>query len=213
MIEDRPTVFVVDDEISIRKALDRLLTSKGIRVQSFGSAEEFLKVTVNEKIVCLLLDIHLPGLSGLDLQALLADKKQLFPVVFITGHGDIPMAIHTIQAGAVGFLTKPFREIELMAEIEKAFDICRKQLQQNADAAEIQRCYATLTEREREVLSWVTTGRLNKQTASELGIVENTVKVHRRRVMDKMRAHSLAELVVMVQKLNLPPPRNQHPLL
>ncbi len=204
MIGDRPTVFVVDDDHSVRKGLDRLLKLKGYRVESFASAEEFLQEQMSAKIACLVLDINLPGLNGLDVQNYLLKQGILLPIIFITGHGDIPTAVRAVKSGAIGFLTKPFGETELVTEIENAFALCRNEFQQRSEIADIQHRYSTLTERESEILSFVVTGRLNKQTAYELGIVENTVKVHRRRVMRKMHAESVAELVVMSQKLNLP---------
>jgi FixJ family two-component response regulator len=205
MMGDRPTVFVVDDDHSVRKGLDRLLKLKGYRVESFASAEEFLQEKIAASVSCLVLDVNLPGLNGLDVQNFLLKQGILLPIIFITGHGDIPTAVRAVKSGAISFLTKPFGEAELIAEIENAFAICRSQSQQRSEVADIQHRYATLTEREGEILSFVVSGKLNKQTAYELGIVENTVKVHRRRVMRKMHAESVAELVVMTQKLNLPP--------
>ena len=209
MIGERPTVFVVDDDHSVRKGLDRLLRLKGYQVESFASAEEFLQHEMNAQVGCLVLDIHLPGLNGLDVQNFLLQQGILLPIVFITGHGDIPTAVRAVKSGAISFLTKPVGETELVREIENAFALCRNQLQHRSEIANIQQRYSTLTERETEILSFVVSGKLNKQTASELGIVENTVKVHRRRVMRKMHAESVAELVVMTQKLNLPPQRLQ----
>lgn len=209
MMGDRPTVFVVDDDHSVRKGLDRLLRLKGYRVDSFASAEEFLQEDITAPVACLVLDVNLPGLNGLDVQRLLMQQGQLLPIVFITGHGDIPMAVQAVKSGAISFLTKPFGETELVAEIENAFALCRNQFQQRSEIADIQQRYATLTERESEILSFVVSGKLNKQTAFELGIVENTVKVHRRRVMKKMHAESVAELVVMTQKLHLPQPAHR----
>lgn len=204
MMGDRPTVYVVDDDHSVRKGLDRLLRLKGYRVESFASAEEFLKEEITAQVACLVLDVNLPGLNGLDVQMLLMQQGLLLPIVFITGHGDIPMAVRAVKSGAISFLTKPFGEAELVAEIENAFSLCRNQFQERSEVANIQQRYSTLTERESEILSFVVSGKLNKQTAFELGIVENTVKVHRRRVMKKMHAESVAELVVMTQKLHLP---------
>ena len=204
MIGDRPTVYVVDDDHSVRKGLDRLLKLKGYCVESFATAEEFLHEDINAPVTCLVLDINLPGLNGLDVQNVLLKKGVLLPIVFITGHADIPTAVRAVKSGAISFLTKPFGEKELVAEIENAFALCRRELSQRSEIADLQHRFSTLTERESEILSFVISGRLNKQTASELGIVENTVKVHRRRVMRKMRAESVAELVVMTQKLKLP---------
>jgi len=202
MIE-RPTVYVVDDDDSVRKGLERLLKLRGYRVESFPTAEEFLKQKIEYKIICLVLDVTLPGINGLDVQNFLLGQGILVPIIFITGRADIPTAVRALKSGAVNFLIKPFGEMELVKEIENAFVICRKESEQRSEVADIRHRYATLTERESEILSFVVSGRLNKQTASELGIVENTVKVHRRRVMRKMHAESLAQLVMMTQKLNL----------
>jgi FixJ family two-component response regulator len=208
MIE-RPTVFVVDDDDSVRKGLERLLRLRGYRVESFPTAEEFLKQKIEYKVICLVLDVTLPGINGLDVQNFLLRQGILVPIIFITGRADIPTAVRALKSGAVNFLTKPFGEIELVTEIENAFAICRSESEQRTEVADIRHRYTTLTERESEILSFVVKGRLNKQTASELGIVENTVKVHRRRVMRKMHAESLAELVMMTQKLNLSPLQQQ----
>ena len=208
MIE-RPTVFVVDDDDSVRRGLERLLKLRGYRVEAFATAEDFLQQKIEYKVVCLVLDVTLPGINGLDVQNFLLRQGILVPIIFITGRADIPTAVRAVKSGAVNFLTKPFGEAELVAEIENAFAICRKESQERSEVADIRHRYATLTERESEILSFVVSGKLNKQTASELGIVENTVKVHRRRVMRKMHAESLAELVTMTQKLNLSPQQQQ----
>ena len=201
----RPTVFLVDDDESLRRALERLLCAKGYRVAAFSSSEEFLKETVDVQVACLLLDLQLPGLSGLELQNALLQRDVFIPIIFISGHATIPTAIRAIKSGAVGFLTKPFTENELLAEIENALVTSRKEYIKRSEISSIRQRFKTLTERETEIFSFVVSGMLNKQTASELGIVTNTVKVHRRRVMRKMHAESLADLVVMAQKLNLPP--------
>jgi FixJ family two-component response regulator len=204
MIGERPTVFVVEDDDSLRKALERLLRAKGYYASSFCSAEEFLKESFNVQVACLLLDLQLPGRSGLELQNSLLQKDIFIPIVFISAHGTIPAAIQAIRAGAVGFLTKPFTETELVTETEKALAVSRNEFIKRSELSCIRQRFKTLTERESEIFKFVVSGRLNKQTASELGIVTNTVKVHRRRVMRKMRAESLADLVVMAQKLELP---------
>jgi FixJ family two-component response regulator len=203
MITDRPIVFVVDDDDSVRKALDRLLRIKGYRVATFASAEEFLGEPLEMAVGCLVLDLQLPGLDGLELQKSLFERGVSLPIVFVTGHGTIPTAIRAVKSGAMGFLTKPFSETELIVEIENALAVCRNQFAERAELERIRQCFGTLTKRESQILSFVVTGKLNKQTAAELGIVTNTVKVHRRRVMRKMHAESLADLVVMAQKIGL----------
>jgi FixJ family two-component response regulator len=197
-------VFVVDDDPSVRKGLDRLLRIKGYRVSSFASAEEFLRERLTPQVACLVLDVNLPGLNGIELQNWLVQQGIFLPVIFITGHGNIPMAVRAVKSGAISFLTKPFSEAELAVEIENAMDLYRREFQERSEIASLQQRFSTLTSRESQIFSFVISGRLNKQTAYELGIVENTVKVHRRRVMRKMHAESVAELVLMGQKLHLP---------
>ena len=203
MTSDRPTVFVVDDDDSLRKALDRLLRIKGYRVVTFASAEEFLGESLEMQIGCLVLDLQLPGLDGLELQKVLLQRGVSLPIVFVTGHGTIPKAIRAVKSGAMGFLTKPFSEKELILEIENALATSRQEFAERLEIERIRKRFGTLTRRESEILSFVVSGKLNKQTAAELGIVINTVKVHRRRVMRKMQAESLADLVLMSQKLGL----------
>jgi len=202
MTSDRPTVFVVDDDDSLRKALDRLLRIKGYRVVTFASAEEFLGESLEMQIGCLV-DLQLPGLDGLELQKVLLQRGISLPIVFVTGHGTIPKAIRAVKSGAMGFLTKPFSEKELILEIENALATSRQEFAERLEIERIRKRFGTLTRRESEILSFVVSGKLNKQTAAELGIVINTVKVHRRRVMRKMQAESLADLVLMSQKLGL----------
>jgi FixJ family two-component response regulator len=203
MMGDRPTVFLVDDDDSLRRAIERLLYGKGYHVVTFSSAEEFLKEPLEDQIACLLLDLQLPGLNGLELQNSLLRRDIFMPIVFISGHGTIPAAIQAVKSGAVGFLTKPFTENELLTETENALGVSRTQFSKHNEIASLRQRFDSLTRRESEIFGFVVSGRLNKQTASELGIVTNTVKVHRRRVMRKMHAESLADLVVMAQKLRI----------
>jgi FixJ family two-component response regulator len=202
MIGDRTTIFVVEDDDSVRTALERLLCSKGYHVVTFCSAEAFLNERFDSRVACLLLDLQLPGLSGLELQTSLMRRDVFVPIVFISGHGTIPTARQAVKSGAVGFLTKPFTQDELLPEIENAVAVSRSRLTELSEISTLRRRFESLTRRESEIFNFVVSGRLNKQTASELGIVTNTVKVHRRRVMRKMRAESLAQLVMMAQKLS-----------
>ena len=202
MLGDSPIVFVVDDDNSVRNALKRLLSAKGYRVAAFSSAEAFLGENLVPQIACLVLDLQLPGLSGLELQSALLRQNIFLPIVFISGHGTIPVAVRAVKSGASGFLTKPFTEDQLISEIEAALAVCRIDFKNRSEIEAIRQRFGTLTRREREVFAAVVTGKLNKQTASNLGIDINTVKVHRRRVMKKMQAESLADLVVMAQKVH-----------
>lgn len=204
MIEDQ-TVYVVDDDASVRTALKRLLGSVGFACQTFGTADEFLRTPRTEGPQCLVLDLRLPGTSGLDVQRELAGIERPMPIIFITGHGDIPVTVRAMKAGASEFLTKPLREQELLEAIRKALDRDREALRKRSEATGLRRRYDELTPRERQVMRLVVTGLLNKQVAAELGISEKTVKVHRAQVMQKMHAGSLAELVRMADHLPTPP--------
>ena len=196
------TIFLVDDDEAVRKAISRLLNSAGYQVETFPSAQNFLdSAHFNKKPSCLLLDVQMPGLSGLDLQQQLHQTRAPLAIVFLTGHGDIPMSVRAIKGGAVDFLTKPVHDADLLQAVEAALLRAAADHAAQAELDAIRQLAATLTPREREVMALVVAGRLNKQIAGELGTVEKTVKVHRARVMEKMRVKSLAELVRLVQKL------------
>ena len=201
MSEPLPTVFVMDDDESVRRAIKRLVEAEGWQVELYASASEFLRAKRPNAPSCLILDVRLRGISGLDFQRELAEANIPIPIIFITGHGDIPMSVQAMKAGAVEFLTKPFRDQDLLDAIRIALEKDRAIRQQEAELAVLRERFESLTQREREVVDMVVRGKLNKQIAAELGTAENTVKVHRSRAMEKMQAQSLAELVKMMERL------------
>ena len=198
-------VFVVDDDPSVRASLKFLVSTVRLQVESLDSAEAFLNKQPPDGPTCLVLDVRLRGMSGLDLQRELAARNLRIPIVFITGHGDIPMSVRAMKAGAVEFLSKPFRDQDLLDAIRAALERDRARRDQEKEVTELQQRFESLTLRQREVAAMVVSGFLNKQIADELGTAENTVKVHRSRAMEKMRAKSLADLIKMIEKVKAPP--------
>jgi len=199
-----PLVFVIDDDASVRSSLKFLLSTVGLQAETFDSADSFLHKKRPDVPSCVVLDVRLPGVSGIDFQRELTARNISIPIVFLTGHGDIPMSVRAMKAGAVEFLTKPFRDQDLLDAVRVALDRDRTRRAQETELADIRRRFDSLTSREQEVLSMVMNGMLNKQIAAELGTAESTVKVQRSRAMEKMQAESLAHLIKMIQKLQLP---------
>ena len=203
MSELKPTVFVVDDDVSVRESLEGLIATAGWEARTFDSAEAFLACPPASGPNCLILDVSLPDLNGLDLQARLAGVRTEMPIIFITGYGDVPMSVRAMKAGAAEFLTKPFGEEALLAAIEAALDRSRETVGAQTALRALRERYATLSRRERQVMALVATGRLNKQVGGDLGISEITVKAHRGKMMEKMQARSLADLVNISARLGL----------
>ena len=199
-----PLVFVIDDDASVRSSLKFLLSTVGLQAETFDSADSFLHEKRPDVPSCLVLDVRLPGVSGIDFQRELTARNISIPIVFLTGHGDIPMSVRAMKAGAVEFLTKPFRDQDLLDAVRVALDRDRARREQETELADIRRRFDSLSSREQKVLSMVMNGMLNKQIAAELGTAESTVKVQRSRAMEKMQAESLAHLIKMMQKLQLP---------
>jgi FixJ family two-component response regulator len=200
---EEPIVFVIDDDASVREALRNLFRSVGFRVEVFGSASEFLQSKLPDVPSCLILDIRLPRVSGLDFQAELADAGIHIPIIFMTGHGDIPMSVRAMKAGAVDFLTKPFRDQDMLDAVTTAIERDRNSRNEAKILSSLQALFATLTPREQEVMALVTAGLMNKQIAAKIGVAEITVKIHRGHIMKKMAAKSLADLVRMAQTLGI----------
>jgi RNA polymerase sigma factor (sigma-70 family) len=204
MTEPHPTVFVVDDDASVRKSLRRLLKSAGYFTESFASADEFLECwKANPLPGCVLLDIQMPGLNGFQLQQRLQNSTHFgIPIIFITGHGDIPSSVTAMKAGAVDFFAKPFNDEDLLKAVREAIERDQRERAERAERASVERCFETLTPREREVIALVVKGLLNKQIASALGTSEKTIKIHRGRVMEKMKVRSVADLVRAAEKID-----------
>jgi len=203
MTDSEPLIHLIDDDDSLRKAVSRLLQAAGYAVRSYNSAGEFLIAELGSGPGCIVLDVRMPGPSGLELQAALARQSNQLPIIFLTGHGDIPMSVQAIKAGAIDFLTKPVQREPLLAAVENAMEVCRQRSEQQKRCEFLRTCYQSLSEREREIFRQVVQGRLNKQIAISLGIAERTVKAHRSQVMDKMQVATLADLVRVAGELEI----------
>ena len=208
MSEPESIVFVVDDDPSVRSAIKRLIVCVGLHVELFESAQEFLASKLPNVPSCLVLDVRLPRISGLALQRQLAEANVRIPIIFITAHSDVPMTVRAMKAGAVEFLTKPFHDQDLLDAIQLALEKDRSRRQQEAELTALRERFESLSPREREVVAMVVSGMLNKQIALQIGTAENTVKIHRSRAMEKMQANSLANLVRMIQRLQVSPSKN-----
>jgi len=208
MSEPESIVFVVDDDPSVRCAIERLIGTVGLPVQLFGSAQEFLASKLPNVPSCLVLDVRLPGISGLALQRQLVEANVQIPIIFITAHGDVPMTVRAMKAGAVEFLPKPFHDQDLLDAIHLALEKDRGRRQQETELTALRERFESLSPREREVVAMVVSGMLNKQIAAQIGTAENTVKIHRSRAMEKMQANSLADLVKMIQRLQVYPSKS-----
>ena len=205
MSEPKPTIFVIDDDPSVRESTELLLKSVGFNVKTFVSAQDFLKANLQEDLGCLILDVRMPGISGLDLQEKLVSAKTPLPVIFITGHGTVPMSVRAMKAGAIDFLQKPFEEQDLLDAINRAITQQRERKSKKDEADELQQRLKALTAREYEVFSLLVTGMANKEIAHKLGTSERTVKAHRAQIMEKMNAGSLADLIRFAEKLKTHP--------
>jgi RNA polymerase sigma factor (sigma-70 family) len=205
MPEQKPTIFIVDDDPSVRQSTELLLKSVGFNVKTFVSAQDFLKANLHEDLGCLILDVRMPGISGLDLQEKLVSSRTPLPVIFITGHGTVPMSVRAMKAGAVDFLQKPFEEQDLLDAINRAITRQRERKSKKDEADELQQRVKALTAREHEVFSLLVTGMANKEIAYKLGTSERTVKAHRAQIMEKMNAGSLADLIHFAEKLKTHP--------